>query len=134
MKWRLIIELRDLKAELGRSVEELKMLGEVGRAVSSTSDLRAVLSKILTSFARNDLGQCRGDLRYIRPERAFRLVEAGGWDEASRRSGGDLPSPCREAMAEATARRAPIEIDDLVLRPGAPLRDASGRRRPRSKR
>src|SRR5271170_4646452 len=35
---RLIDELRDRTAELGRLVEELKMLGEVGRAVSATLD------------------------------------------------------------------------------------------------
>jgi HAMP domain-containing protein len=35
-------------AELGRSVEELRMLSEIGQAVSSTLDLRAVLSTILT--------------------------------------------------------------------------------------
>ncbi len=37
---RLLDELRERTAELGRSVEELKMLGEVGQAVSSTLDLR----------------------------------------------------------------------------------------------
>ncbi len=45
---RLFNELRARTAELGRSVEELKMLSEVGQAVSSTLDLRAVLSTILT--------------------------------------------------------------------------------------
>ena len=39
---RLFDELRERTTELGRSVEELKMLSEVGQAVSSTLDLRAV--------------------------------------------------------------------------------------------
>ena len=42
---RLFNELRDRTAELGRSVDELQMLSEVGQAVSSTLDLRAVLSR-----------------------------------------------------------------------------------------
>ena len=46
---RLFNELHERTAELGRSVEELKMLSDVGRAVSSTLDLRAVLSAILTA-------------------------------------------------------------------------------------
>src|SRR5438552_3084442 len=41
---RLFNELRARTAELGRSVDELKMLSEVGQAVSSTLDLRAVLA------------------------------------------------------------------------------------------
>lgn len=45
---RLFNELRARNAELGRSVEELKILSEVGQAVSSTLDPRAVLSAILT--------------------------------------------------------------------------------------
>src|SRR4029077_19516843 len=45
---RLLNELRDRTGELARSVEELQMLSEVGQAVSSTLDLRAVLSTILT--------------------------------------------------------------------------------------
>jgi two-component system, NtrC family, sensor kinase len=45
---RLLSELRDRTAELTRSVEELKALGEVGRAVSSTLDLQTVLDTIVT--------------------------------------------------------------------------------------
>ncbi len=45
---RLFTELQTRTAELGRSVEELKALGEVGTAVSSTLDLDTVLTTILT--------------------------------------------------------------------------------------
>ena len=44
---RLLGELRERTNELVRSVEELKALNEVSQAVSSTLDLRAVLSTIL---------------------------------------------------------------------------------------
>ena len=45
---RLFNELQTRTAELGRSVEELKALGEVGRAVSSTLDLDTVLTTIIS--------------------------------------------------------------------------------------
>ncbi|MGH7061429.1 MAG: GAF domain-containing protein, partial [Stellaceae bacterium] len=45
---RLFNELHARTAELGRSVDELQMLNEVAQAVSSTLDLRAVLSTVLT--------------------------------------------------------------------------------------
>jgi signal transduction histidine kinase len=45
---RLFRELQARTGELTRSVGELKALGEVGRAISSTLDLRTVLSMIVT--------------------------------------------------------------------------------------
>src|SRR5262249_59329863 len=44
---RLFQELQVRTQELGRSVGELKALGEVGQAVSSTLDLQTVLSTIV---------------------------------------------------------------------------------------
>ncbi len=87
---RLIDELRDRTAELGRSVEELKMLGEVGRAVSSTLDLRSVLSAILSASLGVTMANAGAVFRYSRAERAFHLVEAVGWDEALSRSVSEL--------------------------------------------
>ena len=83
---RLFNELRERTTELGRSVEELKMLSEVGQAVSSTLDLRAVLSAILTASLGLTWANAGAIFRYSRAERAFRLVEAVGWDEALLRS------------------------------------------------
>ena len=45
---RLFTELEARTAQLSRSVEELKALGEVGQAVSSTLDLETVLSTIVS--------------------------------------------------------------------------------------
>ena len=56
---RLFTELEARTAELTRSVGELKALGEVGHAVSSTLDLETVLSTIVsraTQLARMDGG------------------------------------------------------------------------------
>src|SRR6516225_4275515 len=111
---RLFNELRARTAELGRSVDELKMLREVGQAVSSTLDLRAVLSTILTrsvGLAGADAGAI---FRYGRAERAFHLVEAVGWDDRYARSVRELRiAEAETAMSEAVARRAPVQLADL---------------------
>ncbi len=78
---RLFNELRARTAELGRSVDELQMLSEVGQAVSSTLDLRAVLSTILTRSVALTGADAGAIYRYSRSDRAFRQVEAVGYDE-----------------------------------------------------
>jgi GAF domain-containing protein/HAMP domain-containing protein len=121
---RLFDELRERTAELGRSVEELKMLSEVGQAVSSTLDLRAVLSAILTASLGMTWANAGAVFRYSRAERAFRLVEAVGWDEALTRSVGDLRlAETETAMGEAVARRMPVQLADTGQRASNPLRD-----------
>ena len=123
---RLFGELRARTEELGSSVAELKMLSEVGQAVSSTLDLRAVLSTILNASLGVTWANAGAIFRYIRAERAFRLVEAVGWDEPLLRSVRDLRvAEAETAMGEAAARRTPIQLAELAERPSAPLRDAS---------
>jgi signal transduction histidine kinase len=121
---RLFNELRARTDELGSSVAELKMLGEVAQAVSSTLDLRAVLSTILNASLGVTWANAGAIFRYSRAERAFRLVEAVGWDAGLARSIRDLRiAESETAMGEAVARRAPIQLADLAERPSAPLRD-----------
>ena len=49
---RLLDELRQRTTELGRSVEELRALGEVSQAVNSTLNLETVLSTIVAKAAQ----------------------------------------------------------------------------------
>jgi GAF domain-containing protein/HAMP domain-containing protein/anti-sigma regulatory factor (Ser/Thr protein kinase) len=120
---RLFNELRERTAELGRSVEELRMLNEVAQAVSSTLDLRAVLSTVLTASLGVTWANAGAVFRYSRAERAFALVEAVGWDEVLTRSVSNLSvAETESAMGEAAARRTPIQLPDLAQRP-TPLRD-----------
>jgi signal transduction histidine kinase len=123
---RLFNELRARTAELGRSVEELQLLREIGQAVSSTLDLQAVLSIILTrsmGLAGADAGAV---FRYRRAERAFRLVEAVGWEEALLRQIREMRvDESESAMGEAARSRAPIQIADIAERPSYALRDAT---------
>jgi len=121
---RLFNELRARTDELGSSVAELKMLSEVAQAVSSTLDLKAVLSTILNASLGVTWANAGAIFRYSRAERAFRLVEAVGWDAGLAHSIRDLRiAESETAMGEAVARRAPIQLADLAERPSAPLRD-----------
>src|SRR5207342_3346088 len=56
---RLFQELQERTSELAESVEEMKALGEVGQAVSSTLDLETVLETIVAravELSRTDCG------------------------------------------------------------------------------
>jgi GAF domain-containing protein/HAMP domain-containing protein len=121
---RLFNELRARTAELGRSVDELKMLSEVGQAVSSTLDLRAVLSTILTRSVGLIGAEAGVIFRYSRAERAFRFVEAVGYTEAMVRDVRALDvGENVTGMGQAVASRVPLQIPDLRERPPNPLRD-----------
>src|SRR5262249_8394519 len=123
---RLFNELRARTAELGRSVDELKLLSEVGQAVSSTLDLRAVLSTVLTRSVGLTGADAGAVFRYSRADRSFRLAEAVGWDAVLQRSVRDLRIGEDESgMGEAAARRAPLQLADLAERSSYPMRDVT---------
>ena len=123
---RLFNELRARTTELGSSVAELKMLNEVAQAVSSTLDLRTVLSTVLNASLGVTWANAGAVFRYSRAERAFRLVEAVGWDEALAHSVRELHvAETESAMGEAVARRMPIQLPDLAQRASYPLRDVT---------
>jgi GAF domain-containing protein/HAMP domain-containing protein/anti-sigma regulatory factor (Ser/Thr protein kinase) len=123
---RLLNELRERTDELGRSVEELKALAEVGQAVSSTLDLEAILSTVLNRSVGLTEADAGVIFRYNEGLRAFHLAEAVGWEAA-------LVTQVREMrieqsatlMGEAVTRRAPAQIADLRERPSNVLRDAT---------
>jgi GAF domain-containing protein len=63
---RLLDALRHRTDELGRSVEELRALGEVSQAVNSTLDLETVLSTIVTKAVQLSGTEAGRDLRLRR--------------------------------------------------------------------
>ena len=124
---RLFNELRartDRARELGRRAEDAER-GRAGGKLDARS-AGAVLSTILNASLGVTWANAGAIFRYIRAERAFRLVEAVGWDEPLLRSVRDLRvAEAETAMGEAAARRTPIQLAELAERPSAPLRDAS---------
>jgi signal transduction histidine kinase len=120
---RLFKELQARTRELARSVGELKALGEVGRAVSSTLDLETVLSTIVAHAV--ELSTTNGGIiyEYDEPTQGFHL-------RASYRMEPELvqayqATPLRlgqGATGRAAATSKPEEITDLLQEQELPTR------------
>jgi two-component system, NtrC family, sensor kinase len=112
---RLLGELQSRTVELTRSVEELKALGEVGRAVSSTLDLRTVLDTIVTRAV--ELSRTGGGFIYEFDDatqefhlRATHQVE----DELAEALRVEPIRFGEGATGRAAAMRAPVQITDTL--------------------
>ena len=70
---RLEMQVDERTAELAHSVEELRALGEVSQAVSSTLDLETVLATIIAKSGAAVGYRCRHNLRLRRSE--FRISD-----------------------------------------------------------
>ena len=111
---RLLKELRQRTADLGRSVEELRALGEVSQAVNSTFDLETVLSTIVSKAVQ--LSGTEAGTIYVFDEvrQEFNLRATYGMNEemigalANQHFGLDEPS-----IAAAIAQREPTQVADL---------------------
>ena len=78
---RLLNELRQRTDELGRSVGELRALGEVSQAVNSTLDLETVLSTIVTKAAQLSGTEAGAIYVFDDPQREFCLRATYGMDQ-----------------------------------------------------
>jgi two-component system, NtrC family, sensor kinase len=117
---RLFKELQARTGELSRSVEELKALGEVSQAVSSTLDLETVLNTIVARA--NQLAGTNGGSIYEYDETAevFRLRASSYTDpqEAATldKIGRATPIPKGQGViSRAAALRQPVQIPDIAV-------------------
>jgi signal transduction histidine kinase len=115
---RLFKELQERTGELTRSVDELRALGEIGQAISSTLDLRAVLSTIVvraTQLSGTDAGVIYeyDESREVFVPRATEHLEAEIVETM-------LATPIRKGEG-ATGRLAetqePIQVPDILAAP-----------------
>jgi GAF domain-containing protein len=111
---RLFKELDERTNELTRSVGELKALGEVGQAVSSTLDLETVLTRI-ASHAVQLTGAAGGAIyEYNEESEEFHLR---GSHQIEKEFVDTLrASPIRlggGALGQAATSRAPVEVADI---------------------
>jgi signal transduction histidine kinase/DNA-binding response OmpR family regulator len=112
---RLFTELQARTHELTRSVDQLTALGEVGQAVSSTLDLDAVLSTIVTratQLAGTDGGAI---YEYDETAEAFLLRAEKGMDEElvrARREARILKG--EGAVGQLAETHEPIQIADIT--------------------
>ena len=112
---RLFQELEARTRELARSVGELKALGEVGQAVSSTLDLQTVLSTIVRHAVQ--LSATDGGVIYEYDEaaeefhlRASHLMEA----EVIEALQATPVRPGQGATGRAATMRAPVQLANIL--------------------
>jgi len=112
---RLFKELEERTKELARSVGELKALGEVGQAVSSTLDLQTVLSTIVGHAVQ--LSGTSGGVIYEYDEAAegFLLRASYRMEEALVEALRGAPIRLGEgATGRAAIIRAPVQVPDTL--------------------
>jgi GAF domain-containing protein len=116
---RLLNELRQRTDELGRSVGELRALGEVSQAVNSTLNLETVLSTIVAKAVQLSGTEAGAIYVFDNAQREFRLRATYGMDQelikalTQRHIGLDEPN-----MTPAFLEGEPIQVPDL--REGVP--------------
>jgi two-component system NtrC family sensor kinase len=116
---RLLTELRHRTDDLGRSVNELRALGEVSQAVNSTLDLQTVLSTIVAKAVQLSGTEAGAIYVFDNLRREFHLRATYGMDQelidslARQRISLDEPN-----VAQALAQGEPVQVADL--REGAP--------------
>jgi GAF domain-containing protein len=112
---RLFKELEERTRELARSVGELKALGDVGQAVSSTLDLQTVLSTIVGHAVQ--LSGTSGGVIYEYDEAAqefhlrasFRIEE-----EVVRELQATPVRPGQGATGQTASVRTPVQVPDIL--------------------
>jgi len=112
---RLYQQLAARTGELARSVEELKALGDVGQAVSSTLDLQTVLTTVVARAV--ELSATEGGVIYEYDEQAqeFHLRASHHMHEELAQALQAAPMHLGEgAVGQAAATRAPVQVPDTL--------------------
>jgi GAF domain-containing protein len=111
---RLFKELQASNSDLARSVGELKALGEVGQAVSSTLDLPTVLSTIVRHAVQLSGTNCGIIYEYDEPTQEFHLRANFQMEEELVNAYQDTPLRLGQgATGRAAEARLPVQIADL---------------------
>ena len=127
---RLLSELRQRTDELGRSVGELRALGEVSQAVNSTLDLETVLSTIVAKAVQLSSTDAGAIYVFNDMQREFHLRATYAMDQAlidalSKQHIGVDETNVTLALAQREptqiadlSKEAPNEINEITLRAG----------------
>jgi two-component system NtrC family sensor kinase len=115
---RLLSELRDRTDELGRSVGELRALGEVSQAVNSTLDLETVLSTIVAKAVQLSRTEAGAIYVFDDQQHQFYLHATYGMDQSLIDALGQQHIGLEDSNAAlALAQREPTQIADLTDQP-----------------
>jgi two-component system, NtrC family, sensor kinase len=127
---RLLTELHQRTDELGRSVNELRALGEVSQAVNSTLDLQTVLSTIVAKATQLSDTEAGAIYVFDQAEQEFHLRATYGMDQVltdaltQRRMDMSDPNVAAVMMAGQPIQIADLreevatEINEITLRAG----------------
>jgi len=108
---RLFQELQARTGELARSVEELKALGEVGQAVSSTLDLETVLTTIVARAV--ELSGLDGGVVFEYDEGAEEFVQRAATETG--RALAEAQGPTRIRKGEGVLGRTAITLEPVQV-------------------
>jgi signal transduction histidine kinase len=124
---RLLDALRHRTDELGRSVGELRALGDVTQAINSTLDLETVLSTIISKAAQ--LSSTEAGVIYVCDEldQLFRVRATYGLSEDLIAALRDQERDGSDAIRKLTLDRQPHEITDIRDEPPSRVREIATR-------
>jgi signal transduction histidine kinase len=112
---RLFQELEERTSELARSVGELKALGEVGQAVSSTLDLETVLATIVAHAVQLSGTDCGVIYEYDESTQEFHLRASHRMEEEVVDALRAAPIRLGEGVTgQAVMTRAPVQVPDIL--------------------
>jgi class 3 adenylate cyclase/HAMP domain-containing protein len=120
LEWKVKERTRDL----AQSINELKVLEEVGRAVSSSLDLNAVLPTVAARALEITHADAVLIYGYDADHRSFNLTEAIGIDKEAE-GGHRAIEADGSPLGDAAAKAEPIAIPNLDASAGHPLRDVA---------
>ena len=124
----MIINDRDRTTQLGRSVEELRALGDVSQAVNSTLDLATVLSTIVSRAVQLSGTEAGAIYEFDEQQTELQLRSTYGMSEELITALRDQHIGLGEPIFErAITRREPVQIEDLAASPPTPARDIVAR-------
>jgi class 3 adenylate cyclase/HAMP domain-containing protein len=110
--------------DLAQSINELKVLEEVGRAVAASLDLDAVLPTVAARALEISRADAVLIYSYDAATRRFNLVEANGIDKAQEGEHRILDEDSG-LLGDAVRGGEPIAIAELIDAPEHPLRDVA---------
>lgn len=113
-------KVKERTRDLAQSINELKVLEEVGRAVSSSLDLNAVLPTVAARALEITHADAVLIYGYDATNRTFNLTESIGIDKVDRDKHLAIDAD-NSPLGEAAARSEPIAIPDLDAATDHPL-------------
>jgi signal transduction histidine kinase len=121
---RLFDEVQARTAELGRSVEELRALGEVSHAVNSTLDLETVLDTIVAKAVQLSATDAGAIYVFSKLRQKFRLRATYGMSKELIEAIEKQAIGAGESyIGTATQRREAVQVPDLDEEPPSPMRN-----------